>query len=174
MVSVSPDYEVPPKNRAINYLLYYDCFCSVDENLHIHRIAIIKPNITIVLGSFESGKALESSSPESQINTRLLRPGYYHVCSKQWHGNSLCFNMMLLQLCFPDISSNGSTSSILGGFQQFCLLHYKLSLLILSVSVFQKTQNFPLTYLLNLFPSIGSNSSLVLPGTAANILHSNS
>ena len=55
---------------------------------------------------------MESSSPESQINTRLLRSGYHHVCSKQWQGNSSCVNMMLLQLRFSKASSSGSTSII--------------------------------------------------------------
>ena len=77
-----------------------------------HRIAIITPTITIVMGCDESGKPMESSSPQSQINTRLLRPGYDHVCSNQWQGNSLCVDMMLLQLRFPDASSSGSTSII--------------------------------------------------------------
>ena len=70
-----------------------------------HRIAIITPTITIVMGRDESGKPMESSSPESQINTRLLRSGYHQVCSKQWQGNSSCVNMMLLQLRFPEASS---------------------------------------------------------------------
>ena len=77
-----------------------------------HLIAIITPTITIVMGRDESGKPMESSSPESQINIRLLRSGYHQVCSKQWQGNSSCVNMMLLQLRFPEVSSNGSTSII--------------------------------------------------------------
>ena len=78
-----------------------------------HLTAIINPTITIVTGCDESGFFMDSSSPESQIDTRLLCPGYHHVCSKQWHGNSSCVNMMLLQFRFPDISSGGSPSIIL-------------------------------------------------------------
>ena len=76
-------------------------YCSPSYELP----AIITPTITIVMGRDESGKPMESSSPESQINTRLLRPGYHHVCSKQWQGN-----MMLLQFRFPEASSSGLTS----------------------------------------------------------------
>ena len=55
-----------------------------------HRIAIITPTITIVMGRDASSKPMESSSPQSQINTRLLRPGYHRVCSKQeWRRNKL-------------------------------------------------------------------------------------
>ena len=36
-VSISPDHEVTPKNRATIYILYYYCFCSVDKNHHLHR-----------------------------------------------------------------------------------------------------------------------------------------
>ena len=67
-----------------------------------HLIAIITPTITIVMGYDESGKPMESSSPQSQINTRYLHPGYHNVCSKQWQGNSSCVDMMLLQLRFPE------------------------------------------------------------------------
>ena len=77
-----------------------------------HHIAIITPTITIVMGSDESCKLIENSSSQTQINTRLLRPGYHHVCSKQWQGHSSCVSMRLLQLRFPDASSNGSTSII--------------------------------------------------------------
>ena len=77
-----------------------------------YRIAIITPTITIVMGCEESCKPMESGSPQSQINTRLLRPGYHHVCNKQWQGNSSCVYMMLLHLRFPEASSSGSTSII--------------------------------------------------------------
>ena len=77
-----------------------------------HRIVIITSTITIVMGRDESGKPMESSSPQSQINSRLLGPGYYHVCSKQWQGNSSCVDMMLLQLRLPGACSSGSTSII--------------------------------------------------------------
>ena len=77
-----------------------------------HRIAIITPIITIVMGRDESGKPMESSSPESRINSRLIRSGYHHVCSKQWQGNSSCVSMMLLQLHFPEACCSGSTSII--------------------------------------------------------------
>ena len=70
------------------------------------------PLITIVMGCDESGKPMASSSPQSQINTRLLSSCYHHVCSKQWQGNSSCVDMMLLQLRFPEASSSGSTSII--------------------------------------------------------------
>ena len=73
-----------------------------------HCIAIITPIITIVMGCDESCKHMESSSQQSQINTRLLRLGYQHVCSKQWQGNSSCVDMMLLQLRFPEASSSGT------------------------------------------------------------------
>ena len=54
------------------------------------------PTVTIVMGCDESGKPMERSSPESQINTRLLRPRYHRFCSKQWHGNSSWVNIVLL------------------------------------------------------------------------------
>ena len=81
-------------------------YCSL---LHVLPVT---PTITIVMGCGESSKPMESSSPHSQINTRLLRPGYHHVCSKQWQRNSSCVDIMLLQLRFPEASSSGSTSII--------------------------------------------------------------
>ena len=72
-----------------------------------HQIAPITPIITFVMGCDESGKPMESSSPEFQNNIRLLRPGYHHVCSKQWRGISSCVNMIFLQFRFPDASSSG-------------------------------------------------------------------
>ena len=103
-----------------------------------HLTAIITPSITIDTGCNESGKPMESGSPESQINTRLFRPGYHHVCSKQWHGNSSYVNMMLLQFRFPDAFSSGSNSIINRSiFCHYHLLYCNLLLLIFSACVFQ-------------------------------------
>ena len=64
------------------------------------------------MGCYESVKPMESSSPQSQIKTRLLRPGYHHVCSKQCQGISSCVDMMLLQLRFSEASISGFSSII--------------------------------------------------------------
>ena len=135
-----------------------------------HFITILIPTITIVMGCDDSGKPMESISPQSQINTRLLRPEYHHVCSKQGQGNSSCVNLMLLQLRFPEASSCGSTSIITRWISSFS------STALQSVAVgpfcfcLSKSLKFPLAYPMNFFPSI---DSLVLSGTAENILYKN-
>ena len=67
-------------------------------------------SITFGMGCDESDKPKENSSPESQINTRLVIPEYHHTDSKKWHGNSSCVIMMLLQFGLPDSFTRGSTS----------------------------------------------------------------
>ena len=87
----------------------------------------------------ESDKPKENSSPESQINTRLVIPGYHHTDSKKWHGNSSCVYMVLLQFRFPDSSTSGSTSINNRGIAS--LSSTALLLLIISASVFQNPQS---------------------------------
>ena len=104
-----------------------------------HLIAIITPNIIFGMGCDESDKPKENSSPESQINTRLVIPGYHHTDSKKWHGNSSCVYMVLLQFRFPDSSTSGSTSINNRGIAS--LSSTALLLLIISATVFQNPQS---------------------------------
>ena len=121
--------------RSKSFRQFISCNCSLVgvscllfsfTRASSHRIAIITPTIIIVMGCDESGKPMESSSPQSQINTRLLRPGYHHVCSKQWQGNSSCVDMMLLQLRFNEAPVAVPLPSSLGGFHHSHPLHCNL------------------------------------------------
>ena len=85
----------------------------------------------------ESAKSMESSSPESQINTRLLRPGFQHFCSKQRHGNASGSTSCFSNSVFLTLPAVVPIPSSPGGFRHYRPLHCNLLLLIFSACVFQ-------------------------------------